>query len=65
MPNKDEFKGKAKELGGTAQEKAGEVTGDEDLEARGAANRGEGKVQGAFGKVKETAEELKDKVTGH
>ena len=41
MPNKDQFEGKAKELGGSAQEKAGEVTGDEDLEARGAANRGD------------------------
>jgi uncharacterized protein YjbJ (UPF0337 family) len=65
MPNKDRVKGKAREVGGTAQEKTGELTGDEDLQARGAANRAKGKAQGTVGTVKEGAEDLKDKVTGH
>jgi len=52
MPNEDQFEGKAREVGGSVQEKAGEVTGDEDLETRGAANKGEGKAQGALGTVK-------------
>jgi uncharacterized protein YjbJ (UPF0337 family) len=65
MPNKDQFEGKAREVGGSAQEKAGEVTGDEDLQARGAATKGKGKVQGTVGTVKDKAGKLKDKVTGH
>jgi uncharacterized protein YjbJ (UPF0337 family) len=65
MPNKDQVKGKAREVGGAAQEKTGELTGDEDLQARGTTNRAKGKAQGTVGKVKEGAEDLKDKVTGH
>jgi uncharacterized protein YjbJ (UPF0337 family) len=65
MPNEDQIRGKARELGGSAQEKAGEATGNEDLEHRGAATKGKGKVQGAVGNVKEKADDLKDKVTGH
>jgi uncharacterized protein YjbJ (UPF0337 family) len=64
MPNRDQVEGKGREIGGAVQEKAGDVTGDEDLEARGAANKTEGKVQGAVGKVKEKAGDLKDKLTG-
>lgn len=40
---------------GTVKEKVGELTDDESLE-------NEGKVQGAFGDVKEGAEDLKDDV---
>ena len=64
MPNRDRIEGKGREIGGTLQEKTGEITGDEELEARGAANKTEGKVQGTFGKVKEKAGDLKDKITG-
>lgn len=62
MPNKDQLEGKAREFGGSAQEKAGNITGNEDLEARGVANRGEGKAQSAFGDAKEKAEDIKDKI---
>jgi uncharacterized protein YjbJ (UPF0337 family) len=64
MPNEDQIKGKGREFGGAVQEKAGEITGDQDLEARGAANKTEGKVQGTVGKVKEKAGEVMDKITG-
>ena len=60
--NRDRVEGKAKEVVGGMQEKAGELSGDEDLEARGAAKRGEGKVQGAVGKVKDAANDVKDAV---
>jgi uncharacterized protein YjbJ (UPF0337 family) len=65
MANKDRVQGKARELGGTAQERVGAATGDEELEAHGAGKRARGKAQGAVGKVKEAAEDLKDTVTGH
>ncbi len=64
MPNKDHVKGKAREVGGTAQEKIGEATGDEELEARGAGNRAGGKAQGAIGDLKDAAGDLKEKATG-
>ena len=41
---------------GTFKEKAGEVTGDEDLQAEGSA-------QGAWGDVKDTVGDAKDAVT--
>ncbi|MFN8557567.1 MAG: CsbD family protein [Dehalococcoidia bacterium] len=62
--NRDRAEGKMKEGQGWAKDKAGEITGDEELEARGEADRAEGRAQGAWGKVKEKAEDLKDKVTG-
>lgn len=60
--NKDKMEGKAKELGGKVQEKAGQWTGDRDLEAEGKGNQLEGKAQGMVGDVKEKAGELKDKM---
>jgi uncharacterized protein YjbJ (UPF0337 family) len=65
MPNKDQVEGKGRELGGSAQEKAGEVTGNENLEAHGAATKSKGKIQGKVGDVKKGVGDLKDKVTGH
>jgi len=51
--NKDHIEGKTKEATGRAKDKAGEMTGNEDLEARGEAERVEGKTQGAWGKAKD------------
>lgn len=48
MPNSDELKGRVKEA-------AGDLTGDEDLEREGKADR-------AAGKAKELLEEAKEKV---
>jgi uncharacterized protein YjbJ (UPF0337 family) len=60
--NKDRMEGKAKEATGWAKDKAGEMTGDEDLEARGEAERVEGKAQGAWAKVKDAAGDAADAV---
>jgi uncharacterized protein YjbJ (UPF0337 family) len=53
--NKDEVKGKAKDIAGRVQRQAGEWTGDEKSAAKGAAKQVEGKVQNAWGKVKDAA----------
>ncbi len=58
--DKDRVEGKVKEGTGWAKDKAGEATGDKDMEARGEAERTEGKAQGAFGKVKDAAGDAVD-----
>ena len=59
----EKMKGKGNEVVGGAKEKFGEVTGDRDMEAEGEAQELKGKTQGAWGDVKDKAEDLKDKVT--
>jgi uncharacterized protein YjbJ (UPF0337 family) len=63
--NRDEIKGKGKDIAGRIQRQAGEWTGDEEAQAEGAAKQAEGKVQKAWGKIKkegeELAEDLKDR----
>jgi uncharacterized protein YjbJ (UPF0337 family) len=51
--NKDELKGKAKDIVGGVQRHAGRLTGDKESEAKGAAKQVAGKVQNAWGKVKD------------
>jgi uncharacterized protein YjbJ (UPF0337 family) len=51
--NKDQVKGKAKEVGGKIQEKAGEVVGSSKQQAEGLANQAEGKMQKKVGDAKE------------
>ena len=63
--NEDKVDGKAKEAMGSVREKAGDVTDNEEMQAKGAEQKHEGKAQGMMGSIKEKAEELKDKVTGH
>lgn len=53
--NKDEVKGKVKDIAGRIQRQAGEWTGDDKSQAKGAARQAEGKVQNAWGKVKDAA----------
>lgn len=60
--NKDRMEGKVKEAAGWTKDKAGEMTGNEDLEARGEAERAEGKAQGALGKAKDAARDAADAV---
>ncbi|MEO5754482.1 MAG: CsbD family protein [Chthoniobacterales bacterium] len=55
--NEDKAEGTAKEAIGTVKQKTGELVGNEDLEARGAAERAEGKVQDKMGDVKKVFEE--------
>lgn len=68
MPDKDQVKGKAREGMGSVQEKAGQMTGDRDMEARGNETKNEGKLQGAWGKAKDAvgdaADAVKDKAGG-
>lgn len=53
-PNKDEVEGKVEQAKGWVKDKAGEVTGNKDLEAEGEAERAGGKTQETWGKVKHT-----------
>ena len=48
----DKTEGTAKEAIGAVKEKAGEMVGNENLEARGVADKTEGKVQQKVGDVK-------------
>lgn len=51
-PNEDEVEGKWEQAKGWVKDKAGEVSGDRELEAEGEADRAEGKTQEAWGEVK-------------
>lgn len=53
---KDELAGKVHEVKGAVKEKAGQVTGNPDLEAEGAGERVAGKVQKKIGQVEEVLE---------
>jgi uncharacterized protein YjbJ (UPF0337 family) len=60
----DREKGGLKEFGGKVQRGVGDLTGDEEMEAKGAKNETEGKAQNLFGKAKDVvgdaAETVKD-----
>lgn len=53
--HKDEAKGAAKDMKGSIKEAAGKATGNERLEAEGAADRVSGKVQKGVGALKDAA----------
>jgi len=53
--NKDQIKGKAKEVGGKVQQKVGEAVGSRQQQSEGLSNQAEGKVQKKVGDVKEIA----------
>lgn len=50
--NKDQLKGKVDEAIGRVERQAGEWSGDEKTQARGAARQARGKLQKVAGKVK-------------
>jgi uncharacterized protein YjbJ (UPF0337 family) len=52
MWNKDEIKGKGKQISGAIKDKAGELIKDPKLESKGEAERVEGKIQEQVGKVR-------------
>jgi len=56
--NKDQVKGKAKDIGGKIQEEVGKVIGSSEQQAKGLAKQSEGKVQENYGDAKEI---VKDK----
>jgi len=53
--NKDQIKGKAKEVGGKVQQKVGEAVGSRQQQSEGLSNQAEGKVQKQVGNLKEVA----------
>jgi uncharacterized protein YjbJ (UPF0337 family) len=63
MAAEDKAAHKATELKGKVKQGAGEVTGDEDLQAEGKADETEGHVKQAGDKIKDAAHNVKDAVT--
>lgn len=61
--NSDEAEGKWERTKGTFKDKAGEVTGDRDLEAEGEAQNVGGKAQEGWGKVKHGISDTLDSVS--
>jgi uncharacterized protein YjbJ (UPF0337 family) len=51
--DKDRIQGGAKQAKGSVKESIGKVTGNEQTEAEGAAEKTAGKVQGGVGKAKD------------
>jgi uncharacterized protein YjbJ (UPF0337 family) len=60
--NKDEVKGKYEQAKGYVKDKAGELTGNERLEAEGEAQRAAGKGQETWGKFKRGVSDAVDSV---
>ena len=61
--NKDELKGKVRQAKGAVKEKAGELTDDPELQAKGVAEKAGGKVQEGFGAAKRKVSEAIEDVT--
>ena len=53
--HKDQIKGAAKDIAGSAKEGIGKATGNDRMAAEGASERLEGKVQKGVGAVKDAA----------
>jgi len=56
--DKQRMEGGLKKATGTIKEKAGQMTGDRDLEAEGKTDKAEGKVRSEAGHVKDAAKEI-------
>jgi uncharacterized protein YjbJ (UPF0337 family) len=59
--NKNEIKGKAKDVAGRVERQVGEWTGSPEKQAHGAMKQVEGKIQNAWGNVKDEAKKAADK----
>lgn len=53
MVDKDRIKGAAKDVGGKIEQEAGKLSGDRELQAKGAGHQAEGKFDKAAGHVKD------------
>lgn len=53
--NKDQVKGKAKEVAGKVQKNVGDVAGSSEQQLKGMKNQAEGNIQQKAGDVKEAA----------
>ncbi|WP_256079912.1 CsbD family protein [Massilia sp. YIM B04103] len=58
--NKDQVKGKAKEIGGKIQQEAGELVGSSKQQAKGIKNQIEGKLQKGVGDAREAVDDAID-----
>jgi len=56
--NKDQVKGKAKNIAGKVQEQAGKLIGSKEQQVKGLSKQISGKVQESFGDVKQSAKDL-------
>ena len=56
--DKDRKEGSLKQTGGKLKEGAGDLIGDEKMKREGEADQGEGKLQNAWGSVKDKAREV-------
>jgi uncharacterized protein YjbJ (UPF0337 family) len=59
----DNIKGKTNEVVGGARRKAGDMTGNEKMEAKGAGQQAKGKGQQAVGSAKDAVKKAKDAVS--
>jgi uncharacterized protein YjbJ (UPF0337 family) len=59
--DKDRVAGKLKDIKGRIERHVGEWTGDKDAQAEGAKEQIKGKVQNAFGKIKDAGREALNK----
>lgn len=60
--NKDNIKGKAKDIAGRAERQVGEWTGDGKAQADGLGKQAEGKVQKAWGDLKDAGRKVQNDV---
>jgi len=60
--NKDEIKGKMDDVVGKGKRKIGEAVDDVELQGEGLGQQAKGKIQNAWGNVREGAKDLKDDV---
>lgn len=51
MPNENQIKGKAKDIGGKVKETVGDATGNDEMKRDGQADQVKGKVQKKVGDV--------------
>jgi len=56
--NKDQVKGKAKNIAGKIQEQAGKLVGSKKQQVKGLSKQIAGKTQESFGDVRQSAEDL-------
>ena len=57
----DKAKGHSKQTVGKIREKVGEFIGDDEMQAKGAMQRADGKKDQAKGEIKEAVEDVKNK----
>jgi uncharacterized protein YjbJ (UPF0337 family) len=62
--DKDRVKGKLQDVKGRVKRQVGEWTGDEKAQAEGVAEQVEGKIQNAWGKVKDAGRDVLDRSKG-